>query len=160
MSQKRFEDVCLTIGELSQRTTVTVETIRYYERIGLLPRPPRTRGGHRSFGIEICRTLAFIKRSRELGFGLEDIRTLLSLRGSHGPCRDVKPIAQRHLESVRAKLLDLKKLEAVLAAAVERCPDDASADCPVLDSLDNECCRIADAVPATSCCSPASPGTA
>jgi MerR family transcriptional regulator, mercuric resistance operon regulatory protein len=136
-------DVCLTIGELSRRTAVNIETIRYYERIGLLPPPPRTGGGHRTFGTDSYRTLAFIKRSRELGFTLEDIRTLLSLRNSRGSCMDVKVIAERHLQDVRIKMRDLKKLESVLAVAVARCPNDESTDCPVLESLDNGCCRVA-----------------
>jgi len=131
MSGCRTEDACLTIGELSRRTAVNIETIRYYERIGLLPHPPRTRGGRRVFGTESCRTLAFVKRSRELGFGLEDIRTLLALRDSHGACKDVKVIAERHLQDVQAKMRDLVKLESVLSAAVARCPDDQSTDCPV-----------------------------
>ncbi len=143
MSECRIEDVCLTIGELSRQTAVNIETIRYYERIGLLPRPPRTEGGHRMFGTESCRTLAFIKRSRELGFALEDIRTLLSLRDSQGACMDVKVIAERHLKDVRIKIRDLMKLEGLLAAAIARCPNDKSSDCPVLESLDNDCCRVA-----------------
>ena len=143
MSECRTEDICLTIGELSRRTAVNIETIRYYERIGLLPPPPRTGGGHRAFGTESCRTLAFIKRSRELGFTLEDIRTLLSLRNSQGACRDVKVVAERHLRDVRIKMRDLMKLEGVLAAAIARCSNDQSPDCPVLESLDNGCCRVA-----------------
>jgi MerR family mercuric resistance operon transcriptional regulator len=143
MSECRIENVCLTIGELSRRTAVNIETIRYYERIGLLPRPPRTGGGHRVFGTASCRTLAFIKRSRELGFALDDIRTLLSLRDSQGACMDVKAIAERHLQAVRVKMRDLATLEDALSKAVARCPDDKSTDCPVLESLDNGCCRAA-----------------
>jgi len=143
MGEKRIDDACLTIGELSRRTTVNIETIRYYERIGLLPRSPRTGGGHRVFGTESYRTLAFIKRSRELGFSLEDIRTLLSLRDSQGACMDVKVVAERHLQDVRVKMQDLAKLEAVLADAIARCPNDKSTDCPVLERLDTGCCRVA-----------------
>jgi MerR family mercuric resistance operon transcriptional regulator len=139
MNECRADDVRLTIGELSRRTAVNIETIRYYERIGLLPRPPRTRSGRRVFGTESHRTLAFIKRSRELGFALEDIRNLLSLRDSHGACMDVKVIAERHLQDVRVKMRDLMKLESVLSAAIARCPNDKSTDCPVLESLDNGC---------------------
>jgi MerR family mercuric resistance operon transcriptional regulator len=144
MSEERFEDVCLTIGELSDRTAVNIETIRYYERIGLLPRPPRTKGGHRAFGTESCRTLAFIKRSRELGFALDDIRSLLSLRASRGSCMDVRNIAARHLDDVRTKIQNLLKLESVLAEAIGRCSNERVPECAVLDSLDNRCCRTAD----------------
>jgi MerR family transcriptional regulator, mercuric resistance operon regulatory protein len=87
--------------------------------------------------------LAFIKRSRELGFALEDIRTLLSLRDTRGRCMDVRVIAQRHLNDVRTKMRDLVKLEGVLAEAVARCSNDESTDCAILESLDTGCCRTA-----------------
>ena len=94
------------------------------------------------FGTESCRTLAFIKHPRELGFALEAIRTLLSLRDSQGPCMDVKAIAERHLQSVRLKMQHLAKSEGALSEAIARCADDKSTDCPVLESLDNGCCRM------------------
>ena len=151
MRQNRFQNVGFTIGELSRQTRVNIETIRYYERIGLLARPPRTRAGHRSFGTESCRTLAFIKRSRDLGFGLEDIRTLLSLRETHGSCKNVRAIAARHLEEVQAKIRDLSKMEATLARAVTACSNDESPDCAVLDSLDTGCCSTG-RIATQSCC--------
>jgi MerR family mercuric resistance operon transcriptional regulator len=150
MRQTQLQNIGFTIGELSRQTGVNVETIRYYERIGLLARPPRTRAGHRSFGTESCRTLAFIKRSRELGFGLDAIRTLLSLRDSHAPCKNVRAIAAGHLEQVQAKIRDLAKMEATLAKAVAACTNDESPECPVLDSLDTGCCRPD--TPAHGCC--------
>ncbi len=81
----------LSIGGLSQRTGVNIETIRYYERIGLLEKPPRTTGGHRSYALEHADRLRFIWRARELGFGIEDIRTLLLLseRG-HASCAEAR----------------------------------------------------------------------
>jgi MerR family transcriptional regulator, mercuric resistance operon regulatory protein len=133
---KSLTEQTFTIGELSRRTGVTIETTRYYERIGLMPRPARTRGGHRTFGAEELRTLSFIKRSRELGFSLEDIRTLLSLRGARRCCMHVKAVAARHLEDVRAKMRDLTALEGILAGTVDRCPGDDSPDCPMLDLLE------------------------
>jgi MerR family mercuric resistance operon transcriptional regulator len=132
-----------TIGDLSRLTGVNVETIRYYERMGLMPRPPRTLGGHRAFGPEDLRTLAFIKRSRDLDFGLHDIRALLTLRATGVRCVDVKAIASRHLRQVRARLRRLAELELTLAAAVERCPDDASADCSVLELIEGSARRSA-----------------
>jgi MerR family mercuric resistance operon transcriptional regulator len=144
MRQNKFRDVGFTIGELSRQTGINIETIRYYERIGLLAHPPRTRAGHRSFGTESCRALAFIKRSRELGFGLEDIRTLLSLRDVRGPCRNVRAVAARHLEEVQAKIRDLSKMEMALSKAVAACTNDESPDCAVLDSLDTGCCSPAE----------------
>ena len=147
---RQRQNIGFTIGELSRQTGVNVETIRYYERIGLLARPPRTRAGHRSFGTESCRTLAFIKRSRELGFGLEAIRTLLSLRDTQAPCKNVRAVAARHLEQVQAKIRDLSKMEATLAKAVAACTNDERPECPVLDSLDTGCCQTDTA--AQSCC--------
>jgi MerR family mercuric resistance operon transcriptional regulator len=131
-----FENGSLSIGALSRRAGVKIETIRYYERLKLMPRPPRSSGGHRLYAPADLRTLNFIKRSRELGFGLENIRALLALRGTRGCCVDVKSIADRHLLDVRAKMRVLVELEKVLTAMVARCPGDETADCPVLDILD------------------------
>jgi MerR family mercuric resistance operon transcriptional regulator len=135
--KKRFEDDRCTIGELSACSGVNIETIRYYERISLLPQPPRTRGGHRAYGTEIRRVLGFIKRARELGFNLEDIRALLALR-SDGCCNSVKTIASRHLNVVQARIRDLVEMEKVLVATLDRCPGDGSTECPMLDVLNEE----------------------
>jgi MerR family mercuric resistance operon transcriptional regulator len=126
----------LTIGQLSRRTGVNIETIRYYERIRLLPPPPRSRSGHRVYEADSLRTLAFIKRARELDFGLSDIRSLLSLRGSNGTCMAVKAIAARQLNAVRAKMRNLQDMEEILAATVARCSGDKVSECAVLDVLD------------------------
>jgi MerR family transcriptional regulator, mercuric resistance operon regulatory protein len=127
----------LPIGELSRRSRVNIETIRYYERIKMLPPPPRTASGRRLYGSADLRMLAFIRRSRELGFSLDDIRALLRLGGPEkAPCREVREIAAHHLEDIRAKLGDLKKLERLLAKTVARCSGRTAPDCPVLDVLD------------------------
>jgi MerR family transcriptional regulator, mercuric resistance operon regulatory protein len=127
----------LPIGELSKRSGVKIETIRYYERVKMLPAPPRTRSGRRIYDMTDLRILAFIRRSRELGFSLEDIRALLRLGGpAKGSCREVREIAAHHLEDIRAKLDDLTKLERLLAKTVARCSGRAAPDCPVLDILD------------------------
>ena len=130
------EDRQFTIGTLARLTGVSIETIRYYERIGLTPRPPRTDGGRRAYAAESLTTLNFIRRSRELGFRLDDVRALLALRGAQPCCADVKPIAVRHLEDVRAKLRDLMEMELSLAELVARCPGDTSGVCPILNELD------------------------
>ena len=129
-----------TIGQLSRLAGIGIETIRYYERIGLMPQPPRTGGGRRAFGPNNLAALSFIKRCRELGFSLEDIRALLALRASDRSCSDVKSIAERHLEAVRNKLHTLSEIEGSLTALIARCPGDAGPDCPVLDALDRTCC--------------------
>jgi MerR family mercuric resistance operon transcriptional regulator len=126
------------IGELSNLTGVGVEAIRYYERIGLLPPPRRTAGGRRSYDNTSRQTLSFIKRSRQLGFSLEDIRALLTLRASKPCCVDVKTIAERHLDLVRSKLQLLREMEAILSETIALCPGDESTDCPVLNILGSQ----------------------
>jgi MerR family mercuric resistance operon transcriptional regulator len=133
-------DAQFTIGQLSRRAGIGIETIRYYERIGLMPRPPRTGGGRRAFGPDNLATLSFIKRCRELGFSLDDVRALLTLRASDRNCSDVKSIASRHLKAVRVKLHTLSEIEGNLTALIARCAGDAGPECPVLDALDTTCC--------------------
>ena len=126
-----------SIGELSRRTGVNIETIRYYEKIKMLQAPPRTEGGHRVYGATETRTLAFIRRSRELGFTLDEIRALLDLGGpGKASCAEVREIAKHHLKDIRAKISDLMKLERLLAKTIARCSGKAVPDCPVLDILD------------------------
>ena len=125
------------IGALSRLSGVKIETIRYYERVKMLPRPPRTPSGRRVYYSTDLRILVFIRRSRELGFSLDEIRALIRLGGPEkGSCREVREIAAHHLEDIRAKLSDLKKLERLLAKAVAGCSGNTAPDCPVLDILD------------------------
>src|ERR1700726_4175026 len=127
----------LPIGQLSNRSGVNIETIRYYERVKLLPAPPRPSSGRRVYDVTDLRILVFIRRSRELGFSLDEIRALLRLGGPEkAPCREVRAIAAHHLEDIRAKLDDLKKLERLLSKTVARCSGKTAPDCPVLDVLD------------------------
>jgi MerR family transcriptional regulator, mercuric resistance operon regulatory protein len=128
-----------SIGELSKRSGVKIETIRYYERIRMLAPPQRTASGRRVYGLNDFRMLAFIRRSRELGFSLDEIRALLRLGGpDKASCREVRAIATHHLDDIRAKLGDLRKLERLLAKTVARCSGKTAPDCPVLDILDIE----------------------
>ena len=125
------------IGEISRRTGVHIETIRYYEKIKILPAPGRTTGGHRVYGPQEARILAFIRRGRELGFTLDEIRALLDLSGpGRASCAEVR--ARRHLDDIRAKINDLTKLERLLGRTVARCSGKKVPDCPVLDILDIE----------------------
>jgi MerR family mercuric resistance operon transcriptional regulator len=105
----------ISIGELSRRSGVNIETIRYYERINMMPHPPRAASGRRVYGEMERRTLAFIRRARELGFPLDEIRALLALaaEGGHQACIDVRDLAARHLADVRAKIADLTVMEGV-----------------------------------------------
>ncbi len=127
----------IPIGELSRLTGVNIETIRYYEKIKMLQAPPRTAGGHRSYGPTETRTLAFIRRARELGFALDEIRALLDLGGPGGAsCAEVRKIAAHHLDDIRAKIADLRKLERLLAKTIARCSGKRVPDCPVIEILD------------------------
>jgi MerR family mercuric resistance operon transcriptional regulator len=127
----------ISIGELSRRSGVNIETIRYYERINLLPKSPRTAGGRRVYGQMESRTLAFIRRARELGFTLDEIRALLALaaEGGHQACVEVRDLAARHLADVRAKIIDLKAMESVLTDAVDRCDQGEPTHCALIDTL-------------------------
>jgi len=127
----------ITIGEVSRLTGVHIETIRYYERIKMLPKPPRTVGGRRTYDSTQVRLLAFIKRSRELGFSPDDVRNLLRLGWpDKAPCRQVREIALDHLSEIRARISDLRKLEGLLAKTVAKCTGTTAPECPVLDILD------------------------
>ena len=124
------------IGELSRLTGVNIETIRYYEKIKMLPAPLRTEGGHRVYGPKETRVLAFIRRGRELGFTLDEIRALLNLGGpGKASCGEVRDIAAHHLEHIRTKISDLVKLEKLLAKTIAKCSGNTAPDCPVIDIL-------------------------
>lgn len=127
----------ITIGELSKRTGVHIETIRYYERIEMLPKPPRTNGGRRVYDAAHARALTFIKRSRDLGFSIDDVRELLRLGGpGEAPCREVRDIAMGHLEDIRAKIAHLRQVERLLEKTISQCTGTTASECPVLDVLD------------------------
>jgi len=135
ITDARAED--LTIGQLSKRTGVNIETIRYYEKIGMLPAPPRTASGRRVYSHAEARILAFIRRSRELGFAPDEVRALLRLGGPEkASCREVRKIASTHLDDIRAKISDLRKLERLLDKTVAECTGTTAPECPVLDILD------------------------
>ena len=125
-----------TIGELSKRTGVNIETVRYYERIGLMPDPLRTRGGHRVFDDEQVKRLTFIARSRRLGFSLKEIRTLMSLvdQGNYS-CDEVNALTLRHLDKVRAKIADLQRLAKTLEQISAKCDGGTAPECPIFDAL-------------------------
>jgi MerR family mercuric resistance operon transcriptional regulator len=126
----------LTIGKLAAAAAVNLETVRYYERINLMPPPARTASGHRAYEAVHIRRLTFIRRARELGFSIEEIRALLTLsEPSRASCAEVQEIARTHLDDVRAKLEDLTKLERILGETVARCSGDPAPSCPVLDML-------------------------
>ncbi|PKP68041.1 MAG: MerR family transcriptional regulator [Alphaproteobacteria bacterium HGW-Alphaproteobacteria-5] len=123
-------------GELAKRSGCNIETIRYYEKIGLLTEPDRTASGHRLYAPDDQARLGFIMRGRDLGFDIEDIRGLLGLvDGGHQTCAEIKERTERHLADVRAKIADLGRIERVLAATAAQCSGDEVPQCPVLDAL-------------------------
>lgn len=124
------------IGTLSKDTGTNVETIRYYERIGLLPRPARSASGYRLYRADHRKRLNFVRRARALGFSIEEIRTLLRLADERvRPCPEVRVVAEAHLKDVRSKIADLRRMERVLKATVAGCADGRRHDCPVIESL-------------------------
>ncbi len=126
----------LTIGRLAAAAGVNIETVRYYERIKLMPPPARTASGHRAYEEVHVRRLSFIRRARALGFSIEQIRALLALaEPSSMSCIEVREIARARLDEVRAKLADLARLESILAQTISRCSGDPAPSCPVLDML-------------------------
>jgi MerR family mercuric resistance operon transcriptional regulator len=126
----------LAIGAVSKDTGVHIETIRYYERIALLPKPPRSQGRHRVYDDTHRQRLVFIRRARELGFSLDQIRILLGLARNHKlTCDEVKAVTVRHVTDIRLKIRDLKKLERVLGDLAARCHGRKVPACPILDAL-------------------------
>lgn len=126
----------LSIGDLSRRSGVHVETIRYYERIALLTPPPRSAGGHRIYDPDDAKRLNFIRRARELGFTLEQIRKLLSLvDGGTNTCDEVKLLALDQRNTIQRKIADLKKIDRILKRMVAACEHGAVPDCPIVEAL-------------------------
>lgn len=126
----------LTRGELGRATNCNIETIRYYEKAGLLADPPRTASGYRIYAAAHVQRLRFIRRARELGFALDDIRGLLGLQDGAVPtCAEVKARTDRHLGEIRAKITDLRRIEAALARTAAQCTGADVPACPVLETL-------------------------
>lgn len=123
-------------GDLARATGCNLETIRYYEKIGIMPDPPRSVKGYRSYDDAHVKRLNFVMRSRDLGFSLEEVRGLLGLVDDQSrTCAEVQVIAEDHLTDVRAKIADLKRIERVLSDTVARCTGDAAPECAVIDAL-------------------------
>lgn len=141
----------LTRGKVAGLTGCNLETIRYYEQIGLMPPPPRSEGGHRLYDGVLVRRLSFIRRCRELGFSLDEIRGLLELvDGGTYTCAEVKDMTQDHLQSVRTKIADLRVLEKTLKEMVSKCVGDQVPDCPIIDVLFEGYDRIRATTPSQS----------
>ncbi|NQV61267.1 MAG: helix-turn-helix domain-containing protein [Alphaproteobacteria bacterium] len=126
----------LSIGALSKRTGVHLETVRYYENIGIMPAPPRSAAGHRRYDRDHLKRLTFVKRSRELGFTLKEVRALLALvDGGDYTCGEVQDLTLKHLRDVRDKIADLQRMEVTLAEISDKCAKGTIPDCPVIETL-------------------------
>ena len=129
----------LSIGILSKQTGCKIETIRYYEKAGLLPVPARTLSGYRQYASTHLKRLTFIRRARALGFSIEEVRTLLKLADERRrPCAEVRVVAGLHLKDVQAKIADLRAMERVLRETVAQCASGRNAECPLIESLSRE----------------------
>lgn len=129
-------DTEIAIGELSRRTGCNIETIRYYERVGLLSKPPR-QGRYRRYDDDAVARLRFIRRSRQLGFTLDDIRALLRLAVADGENAraETRSLAAAHVAEIRTKIADLRAMEAVLADAICECDAGQQPRCPLIEVL-------------------------
>jgi len=136
MPEKAREQAQLTRGTLAARVGCTIETIRYYERVGILPPAPRSAGGHRLFGEDLIKRLHFVRRGRELGFTLEEIRELLRLvDGGAYTCARIETLARAHARDIRNKIADLERLTAVLDKMASQCTGGDIPACPIIDAL-------------------------
>ncbi|MDT7531194.1 helix-turn-helix domain-containing protein [Sphingobium sp. SA2] len=123
-------------AQLARQTGCNLETIRYYENIGMMPDPPRTAAGYRIYDQTHVARLRFILRARELGFSIEEIRGLLTLIDVAGQtCAEVKERTETHLADIRAKIRDLNRIESILAKTASQCSGGTVPNCPVLDAL-------------------------
>ena len=123
-------------GQLAKLTDVKGETIRYYEKCGLLDAPARSAGGHRIYTEEHVGQLKFIRRCRELGFTISEIDGLFGLAGAHGKtCEQVRQATAAHLNDVQNKIKDLRKMERTLKDLISQCEVNLSPDCPIIDVL-------------------------
>jgi MerR family mercuric resistance operon transcriptional regulator len=130
----------LTIGELGARAGVNIETLRYYERRGLLSPPARTNSNYRAYSDDTVRVVRFIKRAQELGFSLNEIKELLSLRAAPAAqCCDVRERAEQKIREIEQKIRSLQAMREALAVLTSECPGETPiTECPILEAIDLE----------------------
>jgi MerR family transcriptional regulator, mercuric resistance operon regulatory protein len=126
----------LTRGKLALQTGCNIETIRYYEQIGLLPPPQRSAGGHRLYDPAHLKRLRFVRRCRDLGFTLDEIGGLLTLvDGGRYTCAQIEALAIEHVRGIQEKIADLEKLRTTLQAMASKCSGSQVPECPIIDAL-------------------------
>ena len=131
-----MDGATLSVGELATATGTKAETVRYYERIGLLPEPARTGGNYRAYGRPHLDRLSFIRRSRDLGFSLDQVRALLRLSDDRSQsCAEVDRIARLHLGEVERKIADLTALGGELRQVIGQCRQGTIAECRIIEAL-------------------------
>jgi MerR family mercuric resistance operon transcriptional regulator len=130
----------LTIGELAERGEVNAQTIRYYERCGLLPKPRRSPSGYRLYDQNAAKRLSFVRRAQALGFSLREINDLLSLRlRADTTCADIRDAARQKIASVDGKLAELNRIRAALVRLARSCRGSGpKSECPILEALDQD----------------------
>ncbi len=128
----------LTIGKLAKRADVNIETIRYYERRGLIPKPRRRESGYREYSDETAKRILFIKRAKDLGFSLKEINELLSLKLDPGTsCSEVRKKAEMKLEDIESKIKTLRKMKKALVNLTNSCSGSGPVrECPILEALE------------------------
>lgn len=128
----------LTTGELAKKVKVNVQTIRYYERRGLLPEPPRNESGYRQYSQNAVRRMEFIKRAKKLGFTLKEISELLSLRvDSNTTCNEVKELTEDKISDMEEKIRTLQEMKEALGKLLSACTGTGpTSECPILDALE------------------------
>jgi MerR family copper efflux transcriptional regulator len=126
----------MNIGEAATQSAVSAKMIRHYESLGLLPKPPRTEGGYRIYDDTSVHTLRFIRRARDLGFGMKEIDTLLGLwRNRRRASADVKRIASAHAADLQRRIDEMQAMKRTLEHLAHCCQGDARPGCPILDDL-------------------------
>jgi MerR family mercuric resistance operon transcriptional regulator len=130
----------MTISQLARKSSVNLETIRYYERRGLIPKPPRNVSGYRQYSQEDIARTKFIKRAQMLGFSLREILEILSLRMEPGKtCGDMKARVEAKIEDVEQKIADLRQMQEALLNLVSKCAGKGPiGDCPIIEILNKK----------------------
>jgi Cu(I)-responsive transcriptional regulator len=135
----KVENNRMWISQTAREAGVNAQTLRYYERRGLLPKPPRRGSGYREYPADAVRMVRFIKRAQDLGFSLDEIEQLIRLRGiQRGERRRVRAIAERKIEDIDRRIGHLQSMRAALQTLVESCHADGTAECPIIEALNGD----------------------